>query len=386
MDTARPVPARHRVVALDRLADRPTRADLRRLDRRFGLYALTTGLGVGLFATGGLLGYDLAIYRDAAAAVAAGGSAYEGTLSVGVESVGPGRLYLYPPLLAHLLAPFAGLPLPVLLVAWTLLGLGALGLAARLIEPDALIRQVPRLALGLGALGVTLAIGQVNAFVLAGLLLAVGARDDRLAGLGLAAASLLRGSPVAFALLFVLERRWRALAWAGAVLAPGLLVGGPSELLAYLDVARRLAAVPPLESNWQLSAWAYGPQVAALVAALVGGAVLFAGRVAGEARLLRATAVGLGVLLLGGNSWLHWLSFCLPGLLVEGARAVWSRRAFLAFLAASWLPVPLVPAWPVFLVCLATLGWMCYRIAAASHREPDDEPTVSGRRAGAQPG
>ena len=348
-------PAHPGVRWTDRLRTWPTSAWLQWFDRRLGFYLVTLAAIYGLKWRSG---YDLHAFLIAAGDVAHGTSAYARTLATGLAEWGTQQVYVSPPFVAHLLALLRPVPEDVLFAAWAIAGLLAVAAATRVVEPDALARQAPRLVFGLGYLWATVFLGQVNLFVLAGLLLALGSRNDRLSGFGLAMAGLFRLTPLLFGVELLLERRWKALAWSGVFLVAGVLLSDPGEWLTYLGLTREIAAIPTLQVPVQTSLMLWGGLLAVLAGAAVVAVIALAGRVPAETALLRGTAIGLAIVLLPGNSWVHWFGFALAPLLLLGDRALWSRRALVAFLAVAFIPV----GWPSVLVGLATLAAMTRRV------------------------
>jgi hypothetical protein len=333
----------------------PSAAWLAWFDRRLGLYLVSIAAVVGLKWRGA---YDLGAYLDAARDVAAGGGAYDATLAAGVASWGTGQVYVSPPFLAHALAPFSGLPRDAVFWAWALAGLGVLALATRAVSPGALARRMPRLVFGLAYLWASTFLGQVNLLVLAGLLLALDGRRDALAGAGLAVATLIRGTPAAFAILFIVQRRWRALGWSLVWLAIGVVVSGPGDWATYARVLADAALLPPLDVPPQASPAAFAPLLRPLAAAALAAIVLLAHRVPAERDMLVATAIGLAIVVIPANSWYHWYLFGIVGLLVWGDRALWSRRALVAFLGSGFV----LMGWPSTLVALAVVAVMLARV------------------------
>ncbi len=324
-------------------------------DRRLGLYLVTIAAIVGLKWRGG---YDLEAFVDAARDVAGGGSAYDATLAAGVASWGTGQVYVSPPFLAHALAPFSALPDDVLFVAWTLLSLGGLILAVRALGPGALARQMPRLAFGLVYVWASVFLGQVNVLVLAGLLLALDGRRDALAGGGLALATLLRGTPLAFGVLLVLQRRWQALGWFLLWLSLGVVVSGPGEWVTFARVLGDAALLPPLDVAIQASLAQIAPLLRPLTAAALTAVIVLAHRVPAERDLLVATSIGLAIVVLPANSWHHWFAFGIVGILTWGDHALWSRRALVGFIAVAFIPM----GWPSTLVALTVAAAMLVRV------------------------
>lgn len=332
------------------------------IDRRLGLYLVFFGLANGLLSIAGRLGWDFDIYWSAGKSVAAGGSAYAATLALGADQWGIGRTYVYPPFLAHVMAPLTALPEAVGFAIFTAAGIAAVMLAFRSLDEVPTARLVPRIVVGLGALWITVFVGQVNLFVLAGLVLVVGSRNERLAGAGLALAVLLRVTPAVFALVLLAQRRWAAAAWAAVFTALGAAVGG-GELETYLSILRTLGTLPPVHSLWQTSL--AGIWLPLAIAAAVAVAMVFvaAGRRRSEAHVIRGTALGIGLLLVPGSSWFHWVAFTSAPLLVDGHRFAWSRRVLLGFVVASWLIVP-VGSWVTTAVALAALVGLCWHVLA----------------------
>jgi hypothetical protein len=381
VDPLRAEPAERRRLGsrwLQYLRTWPTAEWLTWFDHRLGLYLLTIAAVWGLKWRNG---YDLNAFMIAAGDVADGKSAYATTLAVGVGVWGTDQVYVSPPFVAHLLAPFRAVQGEVLFVAWAVAGLLAVALAIRALPTDALARRVPKLVFALGYVWATVFLGQVNLFVLAGLLLALGSPNSRLAGFGLGIATLFRGIPLLFAVELVIERRWRALGWAAAVIAAGVILTGPGEWLTYAGLVRDIAAVPTLDVPVQTSLAAVGRPLTVLVGLALAVVAVLAGRVPEQARLLRGTVIGLALVLLPGNGWVHWFCFALAALLVAGDRALWSRRAFVGFLVVPFILL----GWPSVLLALVVIVAMLRRVllgepARASGRATEQLEPGPGRR------
>jgi len=348
-----------------RLRSWPSRDRLAWIDRRFAVYIVGLGIANGLFSIAAKIGWDFDIFWEAAKHAASGQSAYTTTLALGADRWGPGgRTFVSPPFLAYVLAPFTWLPEPVVYGLWSALGVAALYLALRAIAPPATAWRMPRLLAGLGVLWISFFLGQVNLFVLAGLLLTLGSRDDRLAGLGLAGAVVLRMTPAVFVIALLFDRRWRALGWALGLFTIGAVVAGGWEWPTYLDITRTLVALPPVDSIWQSSPADIARWLPYVAAAAVGLVVLGAGRLGGETRLVRGTALGLSLVLCLATAWFHWYAFALAAIYVDGDRTLWGRRALLAFLVISWLPVPL-GSWGVEIAGSLLLAYFVCLVASA---------------------
>ena len=124
-------------------------AGMARFERRYGLYVVAMAALLGLLWA---FGFDLEAFLIAARDVAAGSSAYAGALAVGPEHWGVLQVYVSPPFLAHVLAPFVGLPTVVIGIGWSALGLLALGAAIRVLPDETLARRMPRFVFMLGYL------------------------------------------------------------------------------------------------------------------------------------------------------------------------------------------------------------------------------------------
>jgi hypothetical protein len=324
------------------------RVDFVRLFGRFGPFI---AVAAALVALKWPPMYDLEAYLEAARAVASGGNPYAATLAMGVDQWGIGKVFISPPFVAHVLAPFSALPIEVVFAGWTVAGVAAVLGAIRLVAADALARRAPFLAFCFVYVWGSLVLGQVNLFTLAGLLLALGARNSAAAGLGLALAILTRAIPGAFALVLLLDRRWRALAW--AVIGVGAAIAiRPGDWVEFASVARQASGLPTLTTAVvQTSLAPYPPLWWA--AAIATAAIILVNAVTGRERTLVAgAAIGFALVLLPTNAWHHWLAFLLAPLLLFGDRATWSRRLLLGFVAVSFVAI----GWPSMLAAGAGIA------------------------------
>ena len=317
--------------------------------------------------------FDIEAYLAAARLSAAAGDPYSATRAAGIDEWGQGQVFVSPPFVAHVLAPFSSLPTDVVWLLWTAASLLALGAAIRLVDRDTLVARIPVLAVSFVYLWGSLWMGQVNLFALAGLLLALGARSDRLAGFGLALAVVTRALPGAFAVVLLVERRWRALAWS-AVFAGLTVLIRPADWITYLAVSRDAAALPTLPVIVQTSLAPYPARWVSAARAVAAG-VAIAAVVERDPPRLAATAVGLAIVLLPTNAWHHWLTFAMAPLLLYGDTGRWSRAALLAFVVVSILPVGALSAAVAALTLAAVLV-----VSARGLR--DDWPRIRARGAG----
>ena len=346
--------------------------------RRFGfrhLAVLLAGLGllwllVALPTLTGTLNWaeDFDAYRDAAVRLAETGTPYVAeSLEVDFEPQGQG-LYLYPPLWAIAFGPFRALDPAAGAVAWYLLKIGALALAAALLP----VRPTTRLlAFGLTALGFAairdLASGNVSTLLLVPL--AAGWRWlDRPAGsLALALATSLRVTMGAFLLWFAARRAWRPLAWmivTGLVLMLlSLLFVGLDGYRDYLAMLANIDGTSGLGQNRHVTMLALelGLDAGQLWLVLLPTWALAVVAVLLSTR--RDTATGYMIttaatLLLAPLIWDHYL-----GLLLLPAAFLFERgrRWGILLPLCSWAPAPLMP-----LVAIAAL------LLPFLARDPDD--------------
>ena len=296
--------------------------------------------------------FDLEAYLAAAGLVATGQDPYAATRAAGVAEWGQGQVYVSPPFVAQLLAPFADLPIDALFVVWSVVSLAALVGAIFLVRRDALAARAPLVVFSFVYIWGSLWMGQVNLFALAGLLLALGSPSDRLAGFGFALAIVTRALPGAFGIVLLLERRWRAIAWAAAAVGLVMLIS-PADWQSFLAVSREAGTLPTLPVIVQTSLAPYPVLWAAAVAGVA--FVLISAVVRPVDRpLMVGTAIGVALVLLPTNAWHHWLSFGLAPLFLFGHRRLWSRMALIAFMVASYLPIGALTS----AVALATLAVM----------------------------
>ena len=121
-------------------------------------------IGATLYAaTPPKAGFDLELLLGAGRDVAAGRSPYDPALVAGTAPVAESLFYSYPPVVAQLMAAFAALPSPVMLVAWdaaAVVGLAAVAVAlARRFAPDLPSRSVALPVVALAPLCFPFAIG-----------------------------------------------------------------------------------------------------------------------------------------------------------------------------------------------------------------------------------
>ncbi|HLH21033.1 MAG TPA: glycosyltransferase family 87 protein [Chloroflexota bacterium] len=221
------------------------------------LLLLAIGVRVVLVVQGGLVaGDDFTPYWNGARAVAAGQSPYAWLAENRPQEVPD---YIYPPLLAMLLAPFAlvldyaaarwawlALSAACLLVAaalaWRTSGLRARGPGKMALVPLLVLLPAATSALGAGTLSPVLALTTAGTFAAA-----LGGRG-RLAGALVAVGAYLKSFPALLGGYLLLRRQWRA---ALAALASGLLLVAASLLLLGWQVHwAYLTGVIPAQRRW----------------------------------------------------------------------------------------------------------------------------------------
>ena len=272
---------------------------------------------------------------------------------MGVAEWGQYQVFLSPPFVAHVLAPFSGLPVAATFILWTVASVAAVGAAIRVVSRETLVARAPLVAFSFVYMWGSLWMGQVNLFALAGLLLAFGARSDRVAGFGLALAIVTRALPGAFVVVFLIDRRWRAVGWTAVFVGLCMLIR-PSDWVAYVSILREAAGLPtlPVVVQTSLAPWPVLWFATALVVALI---VAVSAVVKRDRVLLAGTAIGFAIVLLPSNAWHHWLAFALAPLLLFGDTGPWGRRALLLFVLVSFLPIGVLSSAVALLMLLAML-------------------------------
>jgi Glycosyltransferase family 87 len=327
-------------------------------------------LALAVFSGSAGYGYDLAAYLSAAARVAAGGTPYQPQTLGGPFNPGPAGLYLYPPPLAVLLAPFAGLATTTIEAGWWI------GRVALLVGGCAAM-PVPRWVRGAVLLVLAISyptlidlnLGNVSLLVLVASCLTWRWLDRPASGVVTAVAMALRPTLVVVLIWWLVRRRWQPILWAlggGLVLIvltlPFVGVGGYTD---YLAVVRNLSNVTGVPRNVDLASAALllglGPgavQPALVVQYGLGlGALLLAMRQDPEVGFVMVTAASL---LLAPLIWVHYLVvLALPAALLAARGLRWA--VLLPLL--GWLPEP---ALPLVAIAGAYLPLLAARRPAAS--------------------
>jgi hypothetical protein len=294
--------------------------------------------------------FDLDAYLGAAHRLAGGGSAYQPETIGGPFTPGPHGLYLYPPPLAVLLAPFSGWSDEVVSAAWFWLRVGLLAVGCAALPVRAPIRGT---LFGVAALSypvlLDLNLGNVSIIVFTLSALVWRRLDGPASGVALGLSLALRPPFALIGAWFALRRRWSPLAWtaiAGTVLVVvSLPLVGIGSYLDYLAVVRNLTGMDAVPRNVSFGAVAAAAGLAPPLPSLagLGGAavalVIFVAALRRDAEVGFVAAVGAS-LLLAPLLWAHYLvALILPAaLLAQRGRPVAILLPLLA-----WAPEPLLP-------------------------------------------
>lgn len=378
---------------------------------RFRLLLALTLVVVGASILGGVLlrqaadpagqyAFDFAAYHAAATDVAAGRSPYAAEMFSGPVPAQGAVLYKYPPLLAQLLVPLAGLPLSVaaamyFVIQWLAIMAGV-WLAAR---AGGAARSAETLAWSAVAATYflpcfdTLWKGNVSGLLVlaVGLMLA----GPLGAGLGAGAATLLKTTPgmlVVPALVGGRRALFGLLVWLPLV-AISVLASAPAWV-DFLRVLPNLVSGPTLFANnlapHSLVAFAL-PDVPVLAdAARLASVGAGIGCVVGALALARRpggwpSAVALAVaamLLVPSSTWYHYLAVLLPVAAVRWPSASRSVRlgltagASAVTVGVAWLPLAVLGAAIVVISALAAPAGADRRRLAAGVTRPTSTSTM----------
>ena len=317
--------------------------------------------------------YDLAAYLGAAARVAAGGTPYQPETLGGPFRPGPAELYLYPPGLAVLLAPFAGLPGSLVSAGWFALRVGALAAGCALMPVRPWIRGTS-LLVAAASYPVLLDVNLGNVSVVVFALTAAAWRFlDRPSGsIAVAAALALRPPLLLVVAWWALRRRWGPIAWAfgAAVVLAALALPfvGLAGYTDYLVVVRNLTGMQGVPRNADFGSLALAaglppplPTLAFIGGALAGLGIMLAG-LRRDRDVAFVTAVGAS-LLLAPLLWVHYLvALILPAALLADR----GRRWAILLPLLGWLPEPFLP----FVAMIGALAPLLAAPPGVDERQP----------------
>ena len=275
--------------------------------------------------------------------------------------------YVYPPLWALLLAPFAGATDPMTFFNITRIPMlaaysGSIFVAWRLMQPAG-VRAVYFVIVGILISSITVpflfsaSLNQPQFLVIFLILLAFeryAAGKPATAGAILGLAAALKVSPIFLVLIFLADRNWRATATcfgtAGGIAALSFLVAGPDLHWAFLDKVREVDGLVPLigfNMNYETFMYDFfvplqdydisrnkllGIDTPAVTAAgkvamilALAAALYWTRTLPREVRLrVRVIAVYTISVWFGPLAWMHY--YTLPLLLAPGLVGVWSLR------------------------------------------------------------
>jgi alpha-1,2-mannosyltransferase len=173
-----------------------------------------------------LLMIDLQVYRAGGEAVLHGKPLYDGGVLLDLP-------FVYPPFAALVFVPLTELPLPVLKLVWTALGVALVvfavrrsaAMVGRKLSPAVTVLLVAVL-LALDPIRTTFYLGQINVVLLALVLADMSGRpDSRLRGVGVGVAAALKLTPLLFVAYLLLTGRRRAAATGVATFAAAVGLG-----------------------------------------------------------------------------------------------------------------------------------------------------------------
>ena len=270
---------------------------------------------------------DLEVYRAGGQFLLDGRGLYDGGVVLDLLP------FVYPPVAAVLFAPLALLPLPLLKVLWTALGVALLAhLAWRMTNSMPAVVLVTALATWLDPVRTTLYLGQINIVLLALVLLdLLGRRDSRWRGVGVGLAAAIKLTPLLFVAYLLVRRRFRAAATAVATFTAASLAGfalAPADSVTYWLHGTFAAAdrISPVDSTANHSLNGLLTRLDLDPLYLVGAAVLvvvtlWVARRCDE--LLAVSLVGLCSAAAAPFAWSHHWVWVVPLLVALAAQRAW---------------------------------------------------------------
>jgi alpha-1,2-mannosyltransferase len=249
--------------------------------------------------------------------------------------------FVYPPVAAVLFVPLTLLPLPLLKILWTALGVVLLVLVVRraaalagATPPAGTVALLVAVTLWLDPVRTTFYLGQINVVLLALVLLDLTGRPSRWRGAGLGLAAALKLTPLLFVVYLLLTGRRREAAVAVGTFGAGTALGfavAPAESVQYwlrgtFAAANRISDVAATSNHSVdgLVARALGADVPVylLLAGLLTAAAL-AVAVRAHRRgedLLALVVVGLASAAVAPFAWSHHFVWCVPLLVLLTVR------------------------------------------------------------------
>lgn len=346
-------------------------------------------LGLQLYATTPrTAGFDLELLLQAGRDVAAGRSPYDPAMVGGAAPVAERLFYSYPPIVAQAMALVAGLPSPVMFVAWSVAAVAGLGVVARMLAAR-VTPAVPPVTVGLTIVAVVpllfplaigLLFGNLDVFfpllyglVLVGVLDGNAARSAAGGGIAASVAGLTKLHPGSLGLWLVVRATRSATARRAvasaivaslAILVVSLAVGGWQPWLDYSAVVRAGSGADLVDprnagpaaqvalvvggGGTAAEALARTLQIPVTIGALLLTAVVAVRMADPVESLAWAAAASLVVLPV---TWYHYPSALIPFAIVAVLRSLGSEAAgrrvralvagaaVVAAIAIIWLPL-----------------------------------------------
>lgn len=266
--------------------------------------------------------------------------------------------FVYPPVAAVLFVPLALLPVPLLKILWTALGVALLvlvvrraaALAGAALRPGTVALLVAA-ALWLDPVRTTFYLGQINVVLLALVLLDLTGRPSRWRGAGLGLAAALKLTPLLFVVFLLLTGRRREAGAAVGTFAAATGLGfalAPAESVQYwlrgtFAAANRISDVAATSNHSVdgLVARVLGadlPVYLALAGLLTAAALAVAVRAHRRGEdLLALTVVGLASAAVAPFAWSHHFVWCVPLLVLLVVRRARLGLAALLLVTAAVL-------------------------------------------------
>lgn len=326
--------------------------------------ALVLAIALLVFVGSRGFGYDFAAYDDAARRIVGGGSVYLPDTAARYAAGAYEGLYLYPPQLAIALIPLTWLDPSGATLAWLVVRFGLLAAGCGLLP----VRSRTRLlAFAVACISYPvlfdLNLGNISVVAFALTALAWRTVDRPIGAVAHAALVALRFPFGLYFLQWLVERRWRTMAWtivAGlALILLSLPIVGVGAYVDYVAILRGLPDITSGPHNLSLKSTALALGVPADVASIavpIGylaglSAVAFAARRRDAHVALVVTAIA--TLMVSPFIHPHYLVLLLlPAALLADRGRTWA----LAIPLVGWLPDPVLPlAAPLAIALLLTI-------------------------------
>ncbi len=327
-------------------------------------------------AAGSTFGFDFDAYWMAAHRVAEGSTPYDPRTLAGPFVPVEHGFYLYPPVLAAVLAPLVSVPVEAASYVWALLHLGMLGAACVLMPVSARHRA---LTFGLVALSrpflTDLSLGNVSSFVLVMAAATWRAWPRPVAGLPLAILIVTRITAATLLIPSLVGRRFRmleyALATTAALVALSLPFVGTSGWTDYLLLMRNLDVSLGVPASSDLATALHHLGMAAPLATSIHAGLTIAVVIAVTAMSrsrdgqLGVVAAITAVAIASPLAWSHYLVVLAAPVAYLASRGRWWAYGLIL---AAWAPDPVLPFLPivVFAMLVVLAPRECWSVGRTS--------------------